>query len=212
MDASVLLGQLGPASSAPATQPNTSFHRAQPVPTYNTGSLAVKPRVATVSVPPSVSPPPRDSEKTSRGPGKTVLKPAAQQPGVYMPGLPESAMDSTGVERIGPVSGSTAASPRQMGCVPVGVRETVRVAVAEGRGAVAEGVPVIVNDAVPGAVDVAVPVTVNDAVPVPVNDVPDAVDEDVPLCVDDMVPVTEDDASRIRGHVSCHACACQRRS
>jgi hypothetical protein len=153
------------ASSLPARQPNGVAHVGQPVPTYSTVLLAVRPHVVTVKVPPSATASPRNSAYTSREPGKNVLKPAAQDPDVYMPGLPDDATASAGIEPLGPVSETTLASPRQMGGVADGERVRVDAAVCA---AVEGGVRVLVTvaEGVPVAVAEGVPVAVEDAVPV----------------------------------------------
>ena len=69
-DAPALAGHaLPPALSLPARHPNGRSHDGHPVPTYSTVSLAVRPHVVTVSVPPGSAAAPRNSENTRRLPG-----------------------------------------------------------------------------------------------------------------------------------------------
>jgi hypothetical protein len=125
-DASGLDGQppdpVDAALSLPARHPNGSAHLGQPVPTYSTVSLAVWPHVVTVSVPPGGVYRPRNSEKTSRLPGKKERNPVAQLPDVYMPPQPAADVDSGCTVPTVPVSGMTHGIPRQMGSDGVGVR------------------------------------------------------------------------------------------
>ena len=116
------------ASSLPTRHPNGCAQPGQPVPTYSTVSSAVAPHVVTVSVPPSGVDALIDHAYTSREPGWNVLKPAAQEPDVYMPGVPSASVERGGAEPATPESGRTLASPRQMGGldVVVGVSDGVR--------------------------------------------------------------------------------------
>ena len=51
------------------------------------------------------------------------MKPAAQLPDVYMPGVPSSCVERRGALPAAPASGRTLAMPRQTGVVAVGVRD-----------------------------------------------------------------------------------------
>ena len=189
MDASVLLPHTtgAAASSLPTRHPNDSAQPGQPVPTYSTVSLAVAPHVVTVSVPPSGVDALIDHAYTSREPGKNVLKPAAQEPDVYMPGVPDASMERGGAEPAGPDSGRTLVSPRQMGGVDVvlGVSDGVHVPDAL-------PVAVRVSEELPVAVRVSdelpVPDRVAELLLVPVR-VPDALGVAVRVALGDGVPV-----------------------
>ena len=195
------------ASSLPARQLKGSAHDGQPVPTYSTVLLAVWPHVVSVSVPPSGASSPRLSAYSSRAPGKKAPSPAAHAPAVYMPGVPSAAVDRRGDTPLGPASGRTLASPRQMGALGEGVRVgggALRVRERVGAlvpVALGEGVPVVLDEAeplrliVPVVLDEAVPVALDDAVPVPLRlIVPVVLDEAVPVALDEEVPVALDEA------------------
>ena len=144
--ARALLPQRAPpcASSLPATHPNGCAHDGQPVPTYSTVLLAVWPHVVSVSVPPAGAAGSRYRAYTRRGPGKNVWKPAEHAPAVYMPPLPDAAVDARGVTPLSPARVMTVLSPpptRQTGRVGDGVRvdDNERVGEAEWVG-VADGV------------------------------------------------------------------------
>ena len=107
------------------------------------------------------------------------MKPVAQLPAVYMPGVPDAKMERGGVEPIAPANGRTLVSPRHMGSEGV----------AEGVGGglrLLDVLPVI--ERVSAAL--AVLVRVSDALPVA-----DSVLEtlSVPVCVPEPVPAPERD-------------------
>ena len=190
VDASSLPPQPAAALSLPTTHPNGRSHDGQPVPTYSTVLLALWPHVLTVSVPPSGAVGPRNSEYSSREPGKKARSPAAHVPAVYMPGVPSTSADSGGAEPDAPASGRTLRIPRQMGDVGVGVGVGDRVPGGVRLG-VGDGVAEPVLDALP------VPVCVSLALGLPVwLDVP--VGELVRVAVPERVGLDEPVSELVR--------------
>ena len=94
------------------------------MPTYSTVLSAVWPHVVSDSTPPSGVDALRKIAYASRGPMKNALKPVAQEPDVYMPPLPEAAVDAAGATPLLPASATTRVSPppaRHTGSVGDGV-------------------------------------------------------------------------------------------
>lgn len=135
--------------------------------------MAVVPHVVNFNVPPGAAPAPSDRAYTSREPGKKALKPDAQLPEVYIPGLPSSAVDRGEAAPLGPTRGSVRGRPRHMGGDEVGdgvvdgVAEEDLVTLGDGVAlavALGDGVPVRVEEPVLVVVATAVGVRVPEVV------------------------------------------------